>query len=275
MSFDFLLPIATYPDATPKEGLPRALDLAATIGGRVTAVVHEVDIPPVHNALAETLIDVSAMIAATEAHSAAVGVALRAEIQRLSDRLRLPVDFQTIACRSEQAADTVAAISRAYDVSLLINDPAAPTDITEAVLFGSGGPVIVLPGHESPAHLNRVVVAWDGSRAAARAVRDAMPILALAKSVSVLTLTDDKPIDVEGTTGLLRFLGHHQVAAVHLGGTREGRDIGEVLQEIALGNDAGMLVMGAFGHNRLREFVLGGATRGVLGNVRLPVLMSH
>ena len=69
MSFDFLVPISTYPDATPEAGLRRALDLAATMSGRITALVQEIDIPPLHNLLAEAVIDLSALAARTEAAS--------------------------------------------------------------------------------------------------------------------------------------------------------------------------------------------------------------
>ncbi len=121
----------------------------------------------------------------------------------------------------------------------------------------------------------KVFVAWDGSRAAVRALRDAMPILVLAGSASIVTVADDKPIDDASTSGITDFLSRHGVETRHVARTRGAAPIGETLQAIAVGNDADLLVMGAYGHSRMQELVLGGATRAVLREGRLPILFSH
>lgn len=275
MPFDLLLPLATYPDPTPRAGLRPALELAATLDGRVTSLVHEVTIPRVTNALAEVLIDISAMTAQAEALSRSTGVALTAEIIEVAGKLQLPLELTSIRCGTEQAPDRIAAAARTYDLTLLVRDVETPSAVEEAVLFGSGGPVILLPPTEATVRLDRIVVAWDGNRAAARAVRDALPMLVMARSVLVVTLGDDKPISPQGTTGIRRLLEHHGIAAAYLDRTRGDKAIGDALQDIAVEERAGLLVMGAYGHNRLREFVLGGATRSILRSIRLPVLMSH
>jgi nucleotide-binding universal stress UspA family protein len=120
-----------------------------------------------------------------------------------------------------------------------------------------------------------VAVAWDGGRAGARAVRDALPLLRRAKQVRIITVGDDKPIASAGVAALQTFLTGHGIVFVHDDVELAGRSIGEALQAEAIRGDAGLLVMGAYGHNRVREFVLGGATRTVLGTLRLPTLMSH
>jgi nucleotide-binding universal stress UspA family protein len=120
-----------------------------------------------------------------------------------------------------------------------------------------------------------VVVAWDGGRAAARAVRDALPVLRRARQVVVVTLKEDKPVDPRSLEALVDFLAGHGIDVAHHDISGKERPVGEVLQEDALTRDAGLLVMGAYGHHRLREFVLGGATRAVLAGLRLPTLMSH
>jgi nucleotide-binding universal stress UspA family protein len=274
---DFLVPLLTFPDPTPKEGLARALDMAASIGGRLSVVVQEIDIPPVHNPLAEKLLGVSGMAAQVEQRSRETGEALATELQVLANRLNLAVDIRHLRCTPEAALDRVVTMSRSHDATLLVHDPvgAGHIDMAEAVLFGSGGPVLLCPPLDGVGHLRSVAVAWDGSRAAARAVRDALPVLRLAGSATILTMGEDKAIDAAGVAGLLDLLAYHDIATRHVQGTQGDQPIGEALQAAALANDAGLLVMGAFGHNRFRQFVLGGATQSALREPRLPILMSH
>ena len=91
----------------------------------------------------------------------------------------------------------------------------------------------------------------------------------------VATFEDEKPLAAAGLAELQRHLKEHGVAARHVQGTAGSAPVGDAIQELALSLDAGLLVMGAYGHNRMREFVLGGATRSVLHGVRLPILVSH
>jgi len=277
MAFDFIVPISTFPDATPKAGLRRALDLAATLGGKVTALVHEVDVPPLHNFLTEMVLDVSVMAAEAEATSRARGAALSGELGQLAAFFRLPFTARTVRCRTELAPVEIARAARTCDYTLLVLDPhsAEQAAMAEGVIFGAGGPAILFPPVDVPAHLLTVVIAWDGSRAAARAVRDAMPVLRLARHVSVATFEEEDKPAAATVVEVQRFLGGHGIEARHVTGTPGAAPLGEVIQDLALGEDAGLLVMGAYGHTRMREFVLGGATRSVLAGVRLPVLMSH
>lgn len=277
MSLTFFLPLSTYPDPTPKAGLLRAFDMAATLGGEVTALTQEVDIADIHNVIADALIDVSGMIAAAEARSHAAAQELIGEVKHLANRFQIPLKVRSVTCRPEAAGDLIAAEARTYDYSLLV--PAAGSDeqmaVAEAVLFGSGGPTWVFPEGETTSHLASAAIAWDGGRASARAVRDALPVLSKVAQATILCATDDKSIAPGSVNALEAFLRQHGiVAATQLFGRGE-RSIGEVLQEKALESGAGLLVMGAYGHSRIREFVLGGATRTVLANRRLPILMSH
>jgi nucleotide-binding universal stress UspA family protein len=119
-------------------------------------------------------------------------------------------------------------------------------------------------------------VAWDGSRAAARAVRDALSLLRSAHSVTVLTAGEDKPIDPASVDGMRRFLEHHGIETGHREIRLGGEPIGKALQEEAALSGGGVLVMGGYGHSRLRELVLGGATSRILDQgPLLPVFMSH
>ena len=121
-------------------------------------------------------------------------------------------------------------------------------------MFESGRPVLLVPFvHKAPLSLTRVLVAWDGGRTAARACADALPFLTQAELVEVVTVDErrEKP------------------------DTPIGTGIAETLLSYAADAGADLLVMGGYGRSRLREFVLGGATRGILEAMTLPVLMAH
>lgn len=277
MSLSFFLPLSTYPDPTPTDSLLRAFDMAATLGGEVTALVHEVDIGDVQNVLADALVNISGMIAAAEARSRAAAKLLIEEVNHLARRFQIRLTVDVVRSRPEVAAGLFAQRARTFDCSLLM--PMASSDdqatVAEAVLFGSGGPAWLFPMGEVTSHLASAAIAWDGSRAAARAVRDALPILSVVKHVTILCATDDKPVEPTTVGAVQDFLRHHEITAeAHLF-NRSERAIGEALQQAALDRGAGLLVMGAYGHSRIREFVLGGATRTVLADRRMPILMSH
>jgi len=148
----------------------------------------------------------------------------------------------------------------------------------ETIIFGSGRPTLVLP--ESPAshpfELNTVVVAWDFSRAATRAVADAIPVLEKAKRVRIVTVMNEKAIDSKHSSEeLAKNLSRHGIDVTLDRVDAAGHAIGEVLRKQTAACNADLLVMGAYGHSRFREWVLGGATQGILSQPPLPVLFSH
>lgn len=276
-SLDFILPILTYPDATPGEGLRSALQLAAKAGGRVTALVHEVDIPPINNPVAEAMLRVSALSAEVEAESRNRGEELTQELRQHAAGLGLPFASRSLKCRAESSPEEVAAAARTHDCALLVSDlqDTDRFDLAEAVLFGSGGPVIFIPTHVADIPLDQAAIAWDGSRTAARAVRDALPILRRAGKVCICTFEDDKPGAAQRLPELQRYLEGHGIESRHAAGSIGATTIGDAMQDVAQKQGAGLLVLGAYGHSRFQEMVLGGATRTVLQRLRMPVLMSH
>jgi nucleotide-binding universal stress UspA family protein len=146
------------------------------------------------------------------------------------------------------------------------------------VIFGSGRPTLILPEtpRSRPFELGTVVVAWDFSRAAARAVSDALPLLERAKKVRVVTISSEKVLDTKHSAEeLAKNLARHGIDVVLEIVDADGRRIGEVLEAFALAHKADILVMGAYGHARWREFILGGATKSLLSRPPLPILLSH
>jgi nucleotide-binding universal stress UspA family protein len=145
------------------------------------------------------------------------------------------------------------------------------------LVLGVGRPVLVVPRYGTFDTLaKRVLIAWNGSREATRAVHDALPLLKLAKAVTVFS------IDPEHDTGeripsadIAHYLARHGVTAE--GSSTPGLDMstGDLLLSRAADISADLIVMGAYGHSRFRELVLGGATRYILQHMTVPVLMSH
>jgi nucleotide-binding universal stress UspA family protein len=149
----------------------------------------------------------------------------------------------------------------------------------EEVAMLAGRPVLVVPFTGKFERFGaRVLVGWDASREAARAVRDAMPLLACAGAVTVLTIdAEQSPFghgEIPGADIAL-YLARHGVKAEVARTVSAGIGIGNTLLSRAADYEANLLVMGAYGHSRVRELLLGGTTRTVLTSMTLPVLMSH
>jgi len=277
MSMNILLPMASYPDKTPSAGLLRAFDVASTLGAVVTPIVHEVDIPEVRSLLGNMIIDVPQMIAVAEQRSSAHADELIDTVRAVARRFELAVEPRRWRGTLDLARAYLAKLARAFDHTFLVpcEGSGQDVDVAEAILFGSGGPVWIFPAGETTGHLQSVAVAWDGGRAAARALRDALPVLGQTTHVTILCATDDKPIDEVLLSELRRLLEEHGLENSTRLFSRGSEPIGNALQEVAVEAGAGLLIMGGYGHNRMREFVLGGATRSVLAVRKLPILMSH
>lgn len=148
--------------------------------------------------------------------------------------------------------------------------------LSEDLIFACGRPCLLLP-MDWPAHRlgERIVVGWNGSREATRAIADAMPFLKEAEQVQLVVVREEKTNTLLGAdpgVDITRHLVRHGVQ-VELKQC-EG-DAGEALLESARRLDAEMLVMGAYGHSKITEFVFGGATRAMFEHAELPVLLSR
>jgi len=151
------------------------------------------------------------------------------------------------------------------------------TGFAEEVVMGCGRPVLVIPTYGDFTNFgSSVLIAWNGGREATRAVFDAMPFLKKAEKVDVTWLNPEKDdgMDLPGAE-IATVLARHEVEVLVEAIPTGGLAAGEALLSHASDIGADMLVMGAYGHSRLREFVFGGATRTILESMTVPVLMSH
>lgn len=151
----------------------------------------------------------------------------------------------------------------------------ADAAIDDRVILGSGRPVLVIPyiGTQAPPG-RRVLVAWDASREAVRAVGDALPLLQRAAHVTVLAVNPPEQEEV-AAADICLHLARHGVSAEASQTVAKHLDVGDALLSRAADLGVDLIVMGAYGHSRLRETVFGGVTRHLLRHMTVPVLMSH
>lgn len=146
----------------------------------------------------------------------------------------------------------------------------------EGALFESGRPVVVVPYiQKSGLTLERVLVCWDGGRTAARAVGDAMPFLERAKEVDIVIVAEERKNDEITGAKLSEHLARRGIKANVKRIAKGGLAVDAAILDYAADGGADFMVMGGYGHSRLREFILGGVTRSILASMTLPVLMSH
>ncbi|MDH3474320.1 MAG: universal stress protein [Rhodospirillales bacterium] len=170
--------------------------------------------------------------------------------------------------RRGRLSDLIVAPTPEHDESSAISGQVA------AALFDTGRPVLIAPGKAPEAVGGKVAVAWNGSREAAVSVAAALPFILGAEKVVVIC-DDSQPKEDREGNDLLPYLARHGVAAERVGVPENGRSIGERLVYAAVTAGAELLVMGAYGHSRFRELVLGGATLGAFRHTTIPLLMAH
>lgn len=157
--------------------------------------------------------------------------------------------------------------------------PRPEYEVPERVVLESGRPVLIVPYAGTFATVGqRILVAWNGSAPSARAVNDAMPFLRRAKQVTILTLDADRlrtGKDARPSAHLAAHLARHGLKAEARELATDDVGVDEMILSQAADQGADLIVMGAYGHPRAREIILGGATRGLFQHMTVPILMSH
>ena len=282
MSFkDVLIALTTYPEPTSVSAVNDAIDLAAALGAKVSAIACEVKISAPGSPLGNYLLDIPAMVAAEIKKSATNAQQLLAAFQDAAEKRGALQEQISEQCLPSEVPDVFIEYARLRDLTIVPVPEGDYVDrwYAESIIFGSGRPTVVLPHTRQRTGsfaLDTVIVAWDFSRPATRAIADAMPILEKAKRVCVLTVTKEKAIDTRRSgPELAKHLARHGVDVVLDEVDAKGRGIGDVFESHVTYRNADLLVMGAYGHSRIREFILGGATRRMLTRPPLPIFLSH
>ena len=177
-----------------------------------------------------------------------------------------------------EAGQTIGALARLYDMTIVLQPESSKAgydnEVPQHILFNSGGPMLMVPYIQKGAlDANHVGIAWDGSRLAARALRDAMPFLMGAKAATVIAANEEA--GEASSDQLVAHLGRRGIAARVQRLTTDRGKIQSAILSVAAESNMGLLVMGGYGHSRLQERILGGVTRSMFDSMTVPVLMSH
>jgi nucleotide-binding universal stress UspA family protein len=208
----------------------------------------------------------------------------KAALDRFAEATRragLSAEPLTLTASLSGAGEQFGRIARRFDLAIVGQaDPEASSVeaiIAETALFECGRPVIMVPYiQKGPLKLDNVMVCWDGSRQSTRAIADAMPFLTKSGRVEIVIITNErgKQDEIEGADMGQHLARHGLKVDVHrIGGGNI--DVADALLSHAADSGADFMVMGGYGHSRLREFVLGGVTHSIFRTMTVPVLMSH
>ena len=180
-----------------------------------------------------------------------------------------------------EAAAILGATARLYDLSVVAQPDfgrdSFDSTLAQEILFQSGGPVLFMPHiFRGSFSAGRIGICWDGSRLAARAVRDSMPFLAGAETITVITINAESSVPADASAPHLeRYLSRLGVPTKIDGVNTEKANIQSSILSLAADESIDLLVMGSYGHSRLKETVFGGVTRDMLESMTVPTLMSH
>jgi nucleotide-binding universal stress UspA family protein len=191
---------------------------------------------------------------------------------------KIAYGVRSFAAVPAEAGQTIATLARLYDMTIVLQPDSSNASydnyIPHEILFNSGGPMLMVPYiHKGPLDAQHVGIAWDGSRLAARAWRDALPFLMGAKAVTVIAVNEEA--SEASSDQLVSHLTRRGIAARVQRLTTERGNVQGAILSIAAESNMGLLVMGGYGHSRLHERILGGVTRSMFDTMTVPVLMSH
>jgi nucleotide-binding universal stress UspA family protein len=275
---DILLPLVGEPDDATIAAIDKCVAVAGDLNANVAAVAVEQAVsvrPQVISTDLENSAAASAVRSVTDAGS------LLKAFDNAAIRFGLRNEQTLMRWEAGDIAHRLAHAARLKDLSLL---PVKSHDnqserIVEQLLFKSGRPILLCP-EERAAELSvvfhHVVIAWDHSAPAARAVADALPFLKAAATVRAVTATDKKtPEEMKSGADLVGHLAEHGIKAGFEAIKIEGSSIGKVFEAYARANAIDLLVMGGYRHTRLNEIVWGGVSKTVIGRPPCWVMMSH
>ena len=276
---DIFLPLLGEPDAAAIAAIDKCAAVAGHLGARVTAMAVEEDIPVRPKVMISDDLDNAAAAGAVRSVSDARGL-LKA-FDAAATRFGVRNEQTLIRPAAVDIAEHFAVCARIRDLSLVPvkTDDDRSERIVERLIFESGRPILMCPQEFSgdlPVSFNDVVIAWDHTAPAARAVADALPILQSASNVRIITATDDKTTaELVSGAALVNHLAEHGIKTTFETVKIDGSSVGKVFEAYVKAKVVDLLVMGAYRHSRLNEVMWGGATKTVIGRPPCWVMMSH
>ena len=226
-------------------------------------------------------VDLSAnFVRAQQAESRKHAESAATAFDEATSRTGVSAETRRIEAGTGDVPTQFARIARRFDLSVIgqfekDRDHRTTNIVIEAALFESGRPVLIVPFiQKDRLKLDHVMVCWDGSRAATRAIADAMPFLTRSGKTSVVVADAHSAKSTE-LPDIATHLSRHGVNATIERIPVSKIDVSNTILSYAAEAGADLIVMGGYGHSRLREFILGGTTRGMLVSMTRPTLMSH
>lgn len=282
---DVLVILRPYPAQVSDSAVDYAARMAKVLDVRASVIACGVRPKIPQRILGDSLIGISGMVREEGRKSEEDAKRLTSLFAKAASARGVTMGDQFSPSRhSSEVPTALAQYARLHDLAIMPmpeGDYVSQFDAqwyAETVMFDSGLPAMILPERPASdaASIDTIVVAWDKSRAAARSIADAIPLLEKAKTVRMLTVQGDKDIVEEPATSLMaKHLERHGVHLAIDEVQAHNRSIGEVLKAHVHSVGADLLVMGAYGHSRFREFVLGGATKSMLTHSPCALFMSH
>jgi nucleotide-binding universal stress UspA family protein len=273
---DVFLPLLGHPSPTAIAAIEKCVDVAASFEAEITALAVEEDVSVRSKVMISTDLDLPDEVKSTmdaqgllKAFDAAVAEIGVRNVQRVAHLM------------AGDAPEYLAVCARLKDLSIV---PVKPDDdraerVIEGLIFQSGRPILLCPEElaaELPVNFGRVIVGWDHSAPAARAVGDALSILRGVRDVQVITATDGNTLaEQQSGAALIRHLAEHGIDASFETVRIDDSSVGKILEAEVKARGIDLLVMGAYGHSRLNEWVWGGATKTIIGRPPCWVIMSH
>jgi nucleotide-binding universal stress UspA family protein len=257
------------------------IDYAASLASRFES--HLDGIACVYQAMNPMITPEAAAVVMAAEYDMGVGQAaiVLDQFEIATRELGVPHDAKSTYNVSYAATRTITEMARLYDLNIVAqpdrSNPSQTDFLSEAVLFGSGRPLLIVPYiHRSPFRCERVLICWDGGVPAARAVHDALPFLRKATTIDVVSVNEKENAAGElASEALIAHLARRDLSARAFQLRADGPNIHNTILSLAADNATDLIVMGGYGHSRLREFILGGTTRGMFETLTVPALMAH
>ncbi len=271
------LTLSTHPSPISPSAIDYACRAALYFDAKLTVTSPRLRVRTPNQVLAVGVFE--GMAADFERDAAAKSAELEQSVRETAAALGCDVAIVPVTAEWPSSPSAMTWRGRASDLCILGLPQAgieARLDV-EDWIFGVGRPCLLYPHERQDAlRLDSVLISWDFSKFAARAVCEALPILKTAHTVRVLTVRGEKSMPMEDAkTPILDLLAAHEVKADFVEVDLGAQSVARIVLDQARHIDADLIVMGAYGHSRLKEFVLGGATKEILNTTHIPLLVSH
>jgi nucleotide-binding universal stress UspA family protein len=264
---------------SPRPVIDCSVALAADLGARIDAISFGYQ-PVVADFSFDGAAAVAALAEAQYDRALEQATAVLAVFEKEAKLSNVQFSSQAYSLLPAEIRGMIGEWSRLRDLTIVSQREPGPSTLDElapeAALIESSGPVLIVPYiHQGRLQASRIAICWDGSRPAARAIKDATQFIEQAESVEILAVNEAAGATEISSTALVAYLARRNVTATVQRLTADRANIHDILLSAAADCGANLLVMGGYGHSRLREAIFGGVTRGVLQSMAVPVLMSH